>query len=155
MRSSGGRAISRPPKLSVAANQPKNSEEDQNYNERRDPACECDAQICARLESLRSSLIFLCCCHHSVLGCTSRSFLGASARSIARSASATASDLMAVRPPTETPVSSETDHFHTGRPMPWTTVYSTPRYFMSLRIGAVFLHPGWASFRDPHPAGSR
>jgi hypothetical protein len=31
-------------KISVAANQPKNSEEDQNYNERRDPACECDAQ---------------------------------------------------------------------------------------------------------------
>src|SRR5258705_3336154 len=35
------RAISRPPKLSVAANQPKNSEEDRDYNERRDPACEC------------------------------------------------------------------------------------------------------------------
>src|SRR5258705_3355676 len=74
--------------------------------------------ICARPKSLRSSLIFLCCYHHSVFGCTSRSFLGASARSIARSASATASDLMAVLPPTETPVSSETDHFHTCRPMP-------------------------------------
>src|SRR6266436_1599360 len=58
------------------------------------------------------------CCHHSVFGCTSRSFLGASARSITRSASATTSDLLAVRPPTETPVSSETDHFHTCRPMP-------------------------------------
>jgi len=95
------------------------------------------------------------CLQRSVLGGTSRGFLGASARSIARSASATASDLMAVRPPTETPVSSETDHFQTCRPMPWTTVYSMPRYFMSLRIGAVFLHPDEESFRDPHPAGSR
>jgi hypothetical protein len=57
-------------------------------------------------------------CHYSVFGGTTRNFFFASARSIARSASATASDLLAVRPPTETPVSSETDHFHTCRPTP-------------------------------------
>ena len=57
-------------------------------------------------------------CHYSVFGGTTRNFFFASARSIARSASATASDLLAVQPPTETPVSSETDHFHTCRPTP-------------------------------------
>jgi hypothetical protein len=49
---------------------------------------------------------------------TSLSFFDASARSIARSAFATASDLVTAWPPPETPVSSETDHFHKFRPMP-------------------------------------
>jgi len=50
-------------------------------------------------------------------GGTSRSFLGASARSIARSASATASDLVAAWPLITTSA-TDADHFHTCRPIP-------------------------------------
>ena len=50
-------------------------------------------------------------------GGTSRSFFGASARSMARSTSAAASDLVAAWPAITTPA-IDADHFHKCRPMP-------------------------------------
>jgi hypothetical protein len=65
----------------------------------------------------------------SCSGRTSRIFFEVKARSIARSASATASDLVAAWP-VRGFASIETAHFHSCRPIPWTMVYSTPRYSM-------------------------
>ena len=64
---------------------------------------------------------------------TSRSFLVASARSMARSARDMASALVIAWHATRWSGLTVTDHFHTCRPMPWTIEYSMSLCFMRFR----------------------
>jgi hypothetical protein len=60
-------------------------------------------------------------------GLKSRTVFESSARSMAFSTVTTAAALLGSLPDTAVP-STDVDHFHTPRLMPWTTVYSMSRY---------------------------